>query len=48
MSVSTYSELREHVGHDVQCVTYGQDENVSLECEDCGMILLSFDQDEGE
>lgn len=47
MSVSTYSELVIHVGHLVEVVTYAN-ENVAIECEDCGEVLLDFDADDLE
>ena len=42
MSVDTYSELAFHIGHAVEVVAYG-DENVAIECEDCGEVLVDFD-----
>lgn len=33
--------LLNHVGHNVEIVTYA-DENVSLECEDCGEVITDF------
>lgn len=42
MSVSNYEELAAHVGHAIECVTYG-DANAAVECEDCGEVLLDFD-----
>lgn len=45
-----YSELREHVGHDIICVSYGSifypESNISLECETCGCVLIDFDKPE--
>lgn len=45
-----FTELREHVGHSIACVAYGgfapregQPVNVAIECEDCGVVLLDFD-----
>ena len=45
MSAYDFKSLKAHVGHDIECVTYGID-NVVLECVDCGEILLSFDDEE--
>ena len=43
-----YSLLREHIGHEVVVVCYGKDGedsvNVSVECEDCGCVLVDADQ----
>ena len=46
MSVSNFKELLAHVGHNIECVTNGNDDdivNVSLECVDCDEVLLDFD-----
>jgi hypothetical protein len=44
MAVHDYDDLRIHVGHAIQCVTYGADaENVALECTDCNEVLLDYD-----
>lgn len=48
MSVSNFKELLAHVGHNIECVTYGNDDdivNVSLECVDCDEVLLDIDND---
>ena len=45
-----YEDLKEHVGHDVVVVAYkepgSKDEpvNVAIECETCGVVLISFDK----
>lgn len=44
MSVSDYKGLKEHVGHDVFVVAYGDDDNVSIECHTCNQILVSYDK----
>lgn len=45
-----YRELREHIGHDIVCVNYGTEgqepENIALECETCGCVLIDFDKPE--
>ena len=49
MNRNEYEELSWHVGHNVEVVSYGRNGtsyNVSLECNDCGMVLLSFDNPE--
>ena len=50
MSVSNYDELRQHIGHRIVCASYGDNgeddgvpENVAIECETCGEVLLDFD-----
>jgi len=48
MSVNSFEELEEHVGHHVEVVTYGVDANVAIECEDCGEVLLDFDRNYAE
>lgn len=45
MSVNNFEELKEHLGHKIVCVSYGSPiVNVSIECEDCFEVLLSFDK----
>ncbi len=40
MSCNNYKELKEHVGHEIVCVRYGDPvENVALECETCNKAL---------
>lgn len=46
MSVYDYDSLKQHIGHNIVCVSYGNDRNVSLECEDCNEVLLSYDKEE--
>lgn len=46
MSVYNYKELREHLGHNVTVAMYGDDVNVSIECEDCNEVLVSYDNEE--
>jgi hypothetical protein len=51
MSVNNYQNLRRHIGHRIVCVCYGcygeakDPENVAIECEDCGEVLLDYDKD---
>lgn len=42
MSALNFDELKTHVGHEVNVVTYGST-NVAIECEDCSEILVDFD-----
>ena len=48
MSAFNYDELKRHVGHTITCVTYGEGQNVAIECEDCNEVLLDYDKDETE
>ncbi len=46
MSSGNFEELSWHVGHDVEVVSYGRGGhiyNIAVECNDCGAVLLSFD-----
>lgn len=43
MGVDGYGDLMEHKGHNIECVTYG-DDNVALECIDCNCVLVDFDK----
>ena len=42
--VSGYEDLRNHVGHDVVVVMYGDGDNVAIECETDGEVLLDFNR----
>ena len=54
MGANCFKDLLGHVGHKIRCVTYGDGnlaperqedaENVALECETCGMVLLDFNR----
>lgn len=51
MGVSTFEELKEHYGHKIECVMYGDRDyplNVAIECEDCCIVLLDYDCPEGQ
>lgn len=50
MGVHTFESLERHRGHKVAVVGYGQEEivNVSIECETCNEVLVSFDKDVSE
>ena len=47
-----YEELRQHLGHLIVAVSYGDPdgsdapENVAIECETCDEVLLDFDRPE--
>lgn len=47
-----YNHLREHIGHNVVCVCYGAEgsdpHNISIECEDCGTVLVDVDHPDME
>jgi DNA-directed RNA polymerase subunit RPC12/RpoP len=40
-----YDILRPHIGHNIVCVCYGEDNkdpvDICIECEDCGTVLIS-------
>lgn len=44
MSVNNYKDLLVHKNHKIVCVTYGKDDNVSIECETCNEVLVSYDK----
>lgn len=47
MSVTTFEDLLDHVGHEFECVTYGEEPvNVALECVTCGEVMIDFDKEE--
>jgi hypothetical protein len=39
-----YELLRRHVGHTIVCVTYGGEQNVTVECLDCCEVIESVDR----
>jgi len=46
MSSSNFEELSWHIGHDVEVVSYGKGGyiyNIAIECNDCGTVLLDFE-----
>ncbi len=46
MSSSNFKELSWYIGHDVEVVRYekaGHVYNIAIECNDCGTVLLSFE-----
>ena len=48
MSVFDFKGLLAHVGHNIECVTYGNGDtvyNVALECTDCNEVRLDIDND---
>ena len=45
MSATNYEDLKQHVGHNIVCVEYGDGENVAIECEDCNEVLLDYDRE---
>ena len=51
MAAYTFEDLREHIGHNIECVCYGQEgqdpENIAVECNTCGCVLFDLNQDEG-
>ena len=48
MSAFNFEELKRHIGHDIECVVYGGNANVAIECVTCSEVLLSYDRDEEE
>ena len=48
MAANDFEELSWHIGHDVEVVKYqdnkgGHIYNISIECNDCGIVLLDFE-----
>ena len=47
MNASSYQDLIQHFGHDVEVVFYGskkKPDNVAIECSSCGEVLMNFDR----
>ena len=43
-----YDKIRDHVGHEVVCVSYGGGVNVAVECETCGVVIIDADREGGD
>ena len=44
-----WERMLEHVGHRIECVTYGDGEdvwNAALECETCKCVIVDVDNEE--
>jgi len=48
MSADTYEELMRHIGHDIEAITYGNLDNVAIECNTCYEVLMDYDKPEEE
>ena len=49
MGAYTFEEIRDHIGHKLECVRYGQNDkcvNVSIECITCGEVLIDLHPNE--
>ena len=42
-----FNQLKNHLGHNIECVRYGND-NISIECTDCNEVLYSEEVDSNE
>jgi hypothetical protein len=41
-----YQKIKEHIGHKIECVYYGNYmQNVSIECIDCMEVIISEDKE---
>ncbi len=48
MSSQMYEDIERHVGHDIECVTYGDGVNVAIECVTCSEVIINRDDYEGD
>jgi hypothetical protein len=48
LSKNNFNELLYHVGHNIECAVYGDEENVAIECLTCGMVLIDYNNPEME
>ncbi len=47
MGAHSYSDLRSHIGHELECVGYGEEANpvnVAIQCVTCGCVLQDYDR----
>lgn len=47
MGCSSYRELAEHIGHQIEVAIYGKSVNAAIECMTCHTVLVDFDNDWG-
>jgi len=47
MTATNYEELNTHTGHEVEAVNYAE-QNVAVECVECGVVLQDFDKEAEE
>ena len=46
-----YDILKNHIGHKITCVVYGNEDSpddICIECEDCNEVLISSESFDGE
>jgi hypothetical protein len=43
-----YIGLREHVGHELEIVSYADGMNIAIECIECNCVLVDADDPEAE
>lgn len=51
MAVASFAELVQHVGHKIECVTYGKDGvtwNAAVECLTCNEVIVDYDATDEE
>lgn len=41
-----YEGIKAHVAHDIVCVAYAGGDNVAIECETCGVVLIDADNED--
>lgn len=46
MSAYDYKSLACHIGHNIECASYADGENVAVECMDCNVVLLDYNRDD--
>lgn len=51
MGISTFDELKQHIGHQTEIVAYGNPnsgrlQNVAVECIDCSTVIIDYDREE--
>ena len=45
MSVQNYTDLRGHLGHQIQVASFGWNRKVAIECATCFEVLLDYDNE---
>ena len=46
--MSNFDKVLSHIGHDLEVVVYGDNENVAIECLTCMEVVVDYNQEEDE
>ena len=46
--MSNYDKVLSHLGHEIEVASYGDNENVAIECLTCMEVIVDYNQPEKE